>query len=854
MSDHIVDQYPYAGIIKGKIVDKSKYDFYFSDDRIKELFTENTKTINGQSIFGSGNIVINGSDNPSSSLKLHNIYFYGDTGEVGFIQASSTNNLELGASILNINTDTFSLGNDDANISGDGDYITISSKELKWIEKEIVKSIGVEIDSKDYSYVGWNGEYFQWTSSTGKSFYTPNRNPSINDKVYIKDSSGYSEYKYNIDKRSTQPSTEYLFSDILAKTEYIFTKTSQLENDAEFVTKSYIDLRDDEIADIYKKLNLKANIGSIPSKTSQLTNDSGYITGNDIPLSLKNPYSLNWTTGSTKNVVAGTYDGSKEAALVIPTKYSDLTADITYLTSHQSLAAYALKTDIPTTLRNPETLTWSIGTGEGATTGSYNGSEQVSFIIPEKVTDLVDSGNYTTKTYVKEQLSTKFDYAYYDEDTKKIIFKSGGKSGTELITVDATSFIKYGMINSVEVIDSNLVITFNTDAGEESISISIADIFAINDFNIEDYYTSAQVDNLLAKKTNDTDLAKVAKTGSYNDLTDKPTELKNSGTLSWTGYNNGSYDGDKDVSFIIPSKYSDLVADITYLTEHQSLKDYAKRSDIPTSLKNPEALIWSIGTDADATQGTYDGNTQVSFIIPKNVTDLADSDDYSTKNYVDTQDATKFDDVIYNETAKTIDFKSNGVVKKSLDATQFIKDGMISTVEVKDSNLIITFNTDTGKDTISIPINDIFDASSLFSDLTFNDTTLSATIGGTIKSVEILKSNYAVNAGNADTIGNTPLGGLFTDFSNSINKISITIGGTTKTLTPAYAITAGTANKVSSSLSWSGYSSGTYDGSTEVEIKIPNKLSDLENDKNYATEEYVNTQIENIQTSVYWEN
>ena len=76
-----------------------------------------------------------------------------------------------------------------------------------------------------------------------------------------------------------------------------------------------------------------------------------------------------------------------------------------------------------------------------------------------------------------------------------------------------------------------------------------------------------------------------------------------------------------------------------------------------------------------------------------------------------------FDDVEYDKTNKLINFKHNNVVKDTLDATDFIKDGMVDTAylgkgtttgkENKDC-LIIRFNTDAGKEDIEILLADIF--------------------------------------------------------------------------------------------------------------------------------------------------
>lgn len=56
-----------------------------------------------------------------------------------------------------------------------------------------------------------------------------------------------------------------------------------------------------------------------------------------------------------------------------------------------------------------------------------------------------------------------------------------------------------------------------------------------------------------------------------------------------------------------------------------------------------------------------------------------------------------------------------------------------------------------------------------------------------------LRCRYADEVTNADTVDGYHASGLFTNLSNSGNNISITVGGTNKTLTPAYATSAGSA-------------------------------------------------------------
>lgn len=69
----------------------------------------------------------------------------------------------------------------------------------------------------------------------------------------------------------------------------------------------------------------------------------------------------------------------------------------------------------------------------------------------------------------------------------------------------------------------------------------------------------------------------------------------------------------------------------------------------------------------------------------------------------------------YDSTTKRIELKNTSEeVISSIDATAFIKDGMLDSVTVSDGNLNFVFNTDAGKETISIPLSDFFDASAYY--------------------------------------------------------------------------------------------------------------------------------------------
>lgn len=92
------------------------------------------------------------------------------------------------------------------------------------------------------------------------------------------------------------------------------------------------------------------------------------------------------------------------------------------------------------------------------------------------------------------------DKAEYNSSDKKIYFKNGNTTLTSM-TIDATDFIKDGMVNEVKIGEPTsgessgvtcLIVTFNTDAGKEDIEIPLSEIF---DSSL--YYTKPEIDNVL---------------------------------------------------------------------------------------------------------------------------------------------------------------------------------------------------------------------------------------------------------------------------------------------------------------------------------------------------------------------
>ena len=83
--------------------------------------------------------------------------------------------------------------------------------------------------------------------------------------------------------------------------------------------------------------------------------------------------------------------------------------------------------------------------------------------------------------------------ALYNSSTKKITFKNASNTELPNMEIDASAFIKDGMVNDVVIQNGNLVVSFNTDAGKEDISIPLSSIF-----DSGNYYTKTQTDTQIS--------------------------------------------------------------------------------------------------------------------------------------------------------------------------------------------------------------------------------------------------------------------------------------------------------------------------------------------------------------------
>jgi hypothetical protein len=111
-----------------------------------------------------------------------------------------------------------------------------------------------------------------------------------------------------------------------------------------------------------------------------------------------------------------------------------------------------------------------------------------------------------------------FGAVAYDSQTKRINFYNTSVEGDVLGYVDATDFIKDGMVSNVEIKNvagkgTCIVITFNSDAGKQAIEIPISQIF-----DASNYYTIAQTQAYVSGYTYDKQTIddKITESGTFD--------------------------------------------------------------------------------------------------------------------------------------------------------------------------------------------------------------------------------------------------------------------------------------------------------------------------------------------------
>ena len=393
--------------------------------------------------------------------------------------------------------------------------------------------------------------------------------------------------------------------------------------------------------------------------------------------------------------------------------------------------------------------------------------------------------------------SGKLSNVQYSKTDKKIYFYSGATSENPVSTIDATDFIKDGMVSNVEIKNvansgSCLVITFNADAGKQDITIPVTKIFnpanyylksetsgkteiatalnsKVNTSDLSEYYKKTdtsgktELDTAFGLKANTTDLTAHTSDSTIHITSDERTKWNDAVASSHTHANKAVLDAitaiDKELSetsnnLVVNSAITKVIQDnekissaaLNDLKEKKldasaytptDLSDYYKKEETSGKTELTTAFGLKANTSDLATKAntsdltSHTGNSTVHITSDERTkwngatTTLA-SHSGNTTVHITSAERTKWNGKIssaqYSSADKKIYFYSGATTEtpvSTIDATDFIKDGMVSNVEIKNvtnsgSCLVITFNADAGKQDINIPVSKIFNPANYY--------------------------------------------------------------------------------------------------------------------------------------------
>ena len=326
----------------------------------------NIKTINDQSILGSGNISIEAGSSITVDSALS------ATSENPVQNKVITNTLQTKANASDIPTKVSQLENDSkfatqtAVATGlatkaDKDSLTSLEGSVSTLEttvrnqdKSIIANAQAIQGKQDKLVSGTNIKTINNQSLLGSGNISIEGGGTVTVDNALSDTSENPVQNKVITARITSIETSLASK---ANASDVPTKTSQLENDSTYQTKANLDtaladyattsevnskntLQDraiqdnaNAIATINQTLESKADTSAIPTKVSQLNNDSGFVTSTEVS-----------TTYATKTDLAG-----KANTEDVPTKTSQLENDSTYQTKANldtALESYAKTSDV----------------------------------------------------------------------------------------------------------------------------------------------------------------------------------------------------------------------------------------------------------------------------------------------------------------------------------------------------------------------------------------------------------------------------------------------------------------------------------------------------------------------------
>lgn len=384
------------------------------------------------------------------------------------------------------------------------------------------------------------------------------------------------------------------------------TKTSELTNDSGFITNQVNNLVNyyDQTA-----INSMFNALNVPTKTSDLTNDSGFLTTGTLPIATASSLgvvkigsginvasdgtisaavaSLDWAniTNKPTDVSYWTNDAGYITSADLPTKTSDLTNDSDFVTSADVPTKTSdLTNDSGFITNSVSNLANYYKKSETYTQGEVN-SLLSAIVIPTKTSDLTNDSNFVSDT----------DYA---TASKGGVIKVG--SGLA-ITNGVLSTTGGGVADAVEwsnVLNKPSDVSYWTnDAGyitSAALPTKTSDLtndsgFLTSYTETDPIYSASPAAGITAANISSWN-AKSDFSGSYNDLTDKPTiPTVNNATLTIqknstsVGAFTANASSNKTINITVPTTVAELSDASTYVTQNSLSTQLANKQNVLTA-------------------------------------------------------------------------------------------------------------------------------------------------------------------------------------------------------------------------------------------------------------------------------
>lgn len=307
----------------------------------------------------------------------------------------------------------------------------------------------------------------------------------------------------------------------------------------------------------------------VPTAVSDLNNDLGYLTEES------DPTVPSWAKQAQKPAYTASEVGALPANTKIPVKVSDLTDDSGHYTKPNSgIPKTDLSSDVQTLLENVGTVVQDVSDMQEAVTGLTN-----------RLNALADSDDTTLDqmsevvTYIKNNKSLIDGITTGKVSVSDIVDNLTSTATNKPLSAKQGKALK-DLIDSI-VIPTN-VSAFTNDAG----------------------YLKHQD---ISGKANIADLSTVATSGSYNDLTGKPT-IPTVPTNVSAFNNDASYANEQYVDDAI----TDALADIVSITYHICTnQEYDAQTYIPT-LEGASGVIYLVPKPASLIGSATVGSSSVS--------------------------------------------------------------------------------------------------------------------------------------------------------------------------------------------------------------------------------------------------